>query len=509
MDARRSGRGEFRQFPLNVLLARTLSEEDYGKFALFLGAIFMLRAIDYSLVSYPLSVRLCVARDEERASLLGNTILLTAALGLVLVMVMALGTTLLDNKIVLPACLCYLCWQAQETSRRCLLADFRYRAAVTGDGIAYVGQALLVALLAWLNTITLPAALYMMSVAFGVGAMVHASKLRYARPDFAEARLLAGEYFSVGKWSFVNCELVLARSQLFPWVLAGAAGTAATASLQAGANIANMMAPIILGIGNAIPQVAAHAQRTGGVIGASRVAYGYVLFGLAPILLIFAVAVLMPELLLRTVYGPSSPYLAAAVGLQLLAVAGVLDYIAETISKTLLGVQAGRLASVVNVVAVGAAAVLAFALIGPLGVLGACLALLIANLVRAIGAVIAIAWLIADEKSREQERPIPAGRRRIDQQNRQRARGAITERNEARHRRNNDGHVQNGIPARAFRGRSLSRAPRDRVAGLCADGERLRLSRPPAALRGRNRLAHRDRRLSQDRRIGRLAYDAA
>src|SRR5258708_36664563 len=118
----------------------------------------------------------------------------------------------------------------------------------------------------------------------------------------------------------------------------------------------------------------------------------------------------MPELLLRTVYGPSSPYLAAAMGLRLLAVAGVLDYIAEMISKTLLGVQAGRLASAVNVAAVGAAAVLAFALIGPLGVLGACLALLIANLVRAISAVLAIAWLIADEKSRESTavgRPAP------------------------------------------------------------------------------------------------------
>ena len=178
-------------------------------------------------------------------------------------------------------------------------------------------------------------------------------------------------------------------------------GTAATASLQAGLNIANMMNPIIFGIGNAIPQVAAHAHRTEGVIGASRAACGYVLFGLSPILVISAAAFLMPNLLLRTVYGPSSPYLAAAMGLQLLAVAGVLDYIAEMISKTLLGVQAGRLASAVNVVAVGAAAVLAFALIGPLGVLGACLALLIANLVRAISAVLAIAWLIADEKSRE------------------------------------------------------------------------------------------------------------
>jgi O-antigen/teichoic acid export membrane protein len=400
----------FGNFLLNVLLARKLSEADYGKFALFLGAIFMLRVIDYSFISYPLSVRLGVASDEERAGLLGNTILLTAALGLVLVVAMALGTTLLEGgNIVLPACLCYLCWQAQETSRRCLLADFRYRAAVPGDGIAFIGQALLVALVAWLDGITLPVALYMMSATFALGALVHASKLQYAWPDLAEARLLAREYFSIGKWSLVSYQLVLVRTQLFPWFLAATAGTAATASLQAGLNIANMMNPIIFGIGNAIPQVAAHAHRTGGVTGASRVAYGYVLFGLAPILLICAAAVLMPELLLRTVYGPSSPYLAAALGLQLLAVAGVLDYIAEMISKTLLGVQAGALASAVNVVAVGVAAVLAFALIGTLGVLGACLALLIANLVRATGAVIAIAWLIAGEKSREPARPAAVG----------------------------------------------------------------------------------------------------
>jgi O-antigen/teichoic acid export membrane protein len=103
-------------------------------------------------------------------------------------------------------------------------------------------------------------------------------------------------------------------------------------------------------------------------------------------------------------YGPSSPYLAVAMGLQFLAIAGVLDYIAEMINKTLLGVRAGRLAFMVNVVAVGVAAVLAFALIGPLGVLGACLAFLIANVVRATGAVVAIAWLITDEKSRERIR---------------------------------------------------------------------------------------------------------
>jgi O-antigen/teichoic acid export membrane protein len=325
------------------------------------------------------------------------------ALSLVLLVLMAIGTMVLEEgNILLPACLCYLCWQAQETSRRFLLADFRYREAVAGDGVAFVGQVLLIAVLLWIDSITLSAALYVMSATFVLGALVHVLKLRLARPDFAELRSLALEYLSVGKWSLVSYQLVLLRVQLFLWLLAAFAGTATTASLQAGLNIANVMNPIIFGIGNAIPQIAAHAHRSGGILGASRAAYPYVLFGLGPILVICAAAVLLPDLLLRTVYGPSSPYLGAAASLQLLAVAGVLDYIAEMISKTLLGVQSGRLAFVVNLVAAVAALALALALIDPLGVFGACLALLVANLVRVIGAMIAIAWLITREKARAQ-----------------------------------------------------------------------------------------------------------
>lgn len=397
-------------FLLNVLLARTLGEESYGEFALFLGTIFFLRTIDYSFISYPLSLRLCVANEDERRRLLGNTVLLTVALSLVLVVLMALGTKLLEeDDILLPACLCYLCWQAQETSRRFLLADFRYREAVAGDGVAYVGQVVLIATLLWTDSVTLPAAQYSMSAAFAFGAFVHASKLRHAWPTLSEVRGLALEYFSAGKWSLVNYQLVLVRAQLFPWLLAVTTGTAATASLQAGLNIANMMNPIIFGIGNTIPQVAAHAHRSSGVRAAARAAYGYVLFGLGPILVICAAGVLLPDQLLRLVYGPSSPYLVAAAGLQLLAVAGVLDYIAEMISKTLLGVQSGRLASLVNVAAFLTALALALALIGPMGMFGACLALLIANLVRMTGGVIAITWLVTSERLREQTRSATIG----------------------------------------------------------------------------------------------------
>jgi O-antigen/teichoic acid export membrane protein len=393
-------------FLLNVVLARTLAQSDYGEFALFLGAIFLGRTVDYSFISYPLSIRLFGLKDDERAALLGKTAVLAVALSLVLVVAMALGAMLLGGlAILLPVCLCYLCWQAQETLRRFVLADFRYRAAVAGDAAAYVGQGLLVTILLYFDSVTLPLA---------AGALVHASKLRFAWPDRREMKRelpgLALDYMAVGKWSVVSYQLVLVRVQLLPWILAAAVGTAATASFQAAMNIASMMNPVVLGIGNAIPQTAAQAHRSGGVTGAARAVSGYILFGLGPLLVMCAAGVLMPGLILSTVYGASSPYLAVVFSVQLLVVAGVFDYIAEMFSKTLLGVESGRLALVVNAVAVATCLVLALTFIDSLGVVvGASLALLIANVARALLGAAAIGWLMMREKSHARPRLMTIG----------------------------------------------------------------------------------------------------
>ena len=386
-------------FIINVELARTLPASEYGKFALFLGAIFVFRAIDYSLISYPLSVRLGSAPRSEHGALLANTGLLAAMLALILALLLAIGVVLLGgNDILFAAVACYLFWQAQETTRRCLLADFRYRAAVAGDTISFIGQAVAIALLSWTDLLTLTSALWAMSVTFLAGALVHVSKLEFARPRLAEVKQLASDYISLGKWSLLNYELVLARVQLFSWTLAAASGAAATASFQAALNIANLMNPIIFGIGNAIPQAAARAHASGGVAGAALVARGYTLFGLVPILVICGGGLLMPKYLLCLLYGNDSPYLNLSFGVQALLVAGVAEYVAEMISKTLLGVERGKLAFKVNVAGI-AAAVFALPLIIPLGVVGACLALAIANLVRLIVAMMAIAWLIGAEKA--------------------------------------------------------------------------------------------------------------
>ena len=105
---------------------------------------------------------------------MANSALLAAALGLVLVLLLALGVQFLGGgDILLPASACYLAWLAQETMRRCLLANFRYRAAVAGDAVSFIGQAVVIALMAWLGSVTL-----------SLGALHHVADVlgRRARP---------------------------------------------------------------------------------------------------------------------------------------------------------------------------------------------------------------------------------------------------------------------------------------------------------------------------------------
>jgi hypothetical protein len=58
---------------------------------------------------------------------MANSALLAGVLGLCLCSCLRSASSFGGSDILLPATCCYLGWQAQETPRRCLLANFRYR----------------------------------------------------------------------------------------------------------------------------------------------------------------------------------------------------------------------------------------------------------------------------------------------------------------------------------------------------------------------------------------------
>ena len=60
-------------FLVNVQLARQLPTEDYGAFALLLGAFLALQLFNSSLLLYPMSIRLPVMQGASREQLLSAT----------------------------------------------------------------------------------------------------------------------------------------------------------------------------------------------------------------------------------------------------------------------------------------------------------------------------------------------------------------------------------------------------------------------------------------------------
>ncbi len=126
-----------------------------------------------------------------------------------------------------------LAWQLQDTSRRALVSGFRYKDALWGDVISYLGQALLVGFL-YLNKYTsLNRALTLMAITSLVAATLQSSQVGLARTTWNELRDSAIRFWSLGKWLAV-VSLPRQRSgrphlalgaQLVPWQRVGSAAS--------------------------------------------------------------------------------------------------------------------------------------------------------------------------------------------------------------------------------------------------------------------------------------------
>ena len=390
-------------FLVNVQLARGLSLGEYGLFALLLWAFIGLQIVNSSLVFYPFTLRFVTAPVGQRATLLSTSLLLQVMTSLQLSTLLLAGLLAFGHSdLVLPVIAYFLLWQTQEATRRGLMADFRFRRASIGDAVTYIGQPVLVAILASRGSLTLANSLYAMAVACGLGALLNASQLALSRP-LLDCRRLIKDHWLIGKWCLLNNYLLYFNVGIFLWSLAAVGGAAAAAPFQAIDNVGNLLNPVIYGLGNVIPQSAAHALKGGkGSFGAWREARVYVLLGLAPTLAYCAVALLAPDLLLRAFYGANSPYLDLTVPVQLFALAWPMRYAGELICAFFYGVEAGRLAVLSNIAAM-VAAIVALPLVLPLGLIGICLTLVGTSFVRMAVGYYALTKLIrADEPADRQ-----------------------------------------------------------------------------------------------------------
>lgn len=330
---------------VNIQLAWLLRIEDYGVFALLMSGLLALQVVVSSLLSYPMSLRLATTRGEAHARLLSTTLVLVLCASSLLSALLISGLYVFGkSELIIPASFFFIFWQLQEAARRGLLADLRHREATIGDSITYLGQPLLISVFAAAGTFDLKLALLLMTIVCACGMAMHLTRLRLTRPALAETSTILASFWLIGRWQVSINAILFLNVRLYPWALAYAEGTAAAAGFQAMLNIVNLMNPLIIGLGNAIPQIASKARANEGLGHAWRASRVLILIGL-PFAIVFAIALLLaPQQVLQLFYGEGSPYLGIDLALQIVALSLIARYVGDLICCFLIGVEAGRFA---------------------------------------------------------------------------------------------------------------------------------------------------------------------
>jgi len=380
-------------FICQLTLARLLPSHGYGVFTLIFSALLTLQLVNATLLFYPMSVQIPMAADEEKSRLLGASVLLVMGLSLLLVLPLAGGLIAfgLDDAL-LPALAYFLAWQAQEALRRSLFGSLRHRDALPGDMATYLIPAALTVGIGLTFGMSIAGALTIMAVCAAIGACLHARALTLAMPSIAQLRAVARAYWRIGGLpSLGNGFLYHTRLFVVPWILAVYAGPAATAGLQAAVNIVNLSNPLILGLGNLIPQIVAGA-RGRGLTEAWRVARTYTLIAALPIAVYSLLICLWPADVLRLFYGNGSDYLGLELALRLLVINTLLGFYVESVLAFLHGASLVGRAAEVNLYGTLCVVLLALPAILLFGIVGGCLALIAGNLLRLGRAHLTLSW---------------------------------------------------------------------------------------------------------------------
>lgn len=196
---------------VTVLLARKLSQHDFGLFALAYSVLLLSNSIQAGLITQPHNLlgprlkgdayrRYTASVTLAQLGLCAAFALLTAgAWGVFAAMGWSLAPLLLALLPTIPA------WQLQEHVRRVFYTEGRIGRALTCDVLTYGGQLAGVAALWWTSELTATRALWVVAAANAAGAAIGLAWMRasLAWPGaWADVR----ENWRVGKW-LVGTEL--------------------------------------------------------------------------------------------------------------------------------------------------------------------------------------------------------------------------------------------------------------------------------------------------------------
>lgn len=324
-------------FAVNIILARNVSTTDYGIYTLTFSAFLLLSGFHGSVVNYPLILKIARQGSQDVPGLTGLAVMLSTIVFIPLGLVLVGLFVALDRPYLIPwAVLALVAWRFQEVFRRALMAQLKYREAMLGDSVSYLGQAAAMLGLVYFDLISLPAVFLAMAGTSALAIAVQAVQvgIRFSHP--AKMVPFIKDSWELGRWVIMRRVIGIVQGQGVGWVLAAIYGVEATASFRAAVNILAVTHPILQGIGNLVEPSVAHAHRQSITL-VPRVSWSLGLQGAVLIFPYYFALTFLPDLALRVYYGAGSPYTELGHIVTIMAVGYSISYAGRIVGGTLTG----------------------------------------------------------------------------------------------------------------------------------------------------------------------------
>ena len=297
-------------FATTALVARGLANRaQYGQFSMILEFMFFLVNLQSGLITFPLTVKGAVSDDATLRRLTSAAAVFTLILGVpTVIATMGVGVVTGNSALALSAVVALILWQMQEATRRGLWAHFRHKAAVLGDSVSYLGQAILIGALYLRGSVSLVGVFNIMTITSILGMGIQAWQIGLVRVRPSELLSMAREFWIAGRWVALTNLSGIFLPICGSWVLAKFHSVAMAGDLFAISNLLKLCNPVMSGVAGLITPAAARKLSTEGVRGAERISLKFAILGtamLAPYLLFIA---LLPTFTMKLLYGANTPF---------------------------------------------------------------------------------------------------------------------------------------------------------------------------------------------------------
>ena len=375
-------------FGIFILLSREFAHrgtmDELGRFGMLFEWMWILNSVQSALIVYPLQVKGTVGDRENLVRLSGAAVVLTLLLA-PLVGGIALGVAAVIStlSVGLWAALAAITWQIQETTRRALMAELRFRDAIWGDAVRYLGHVAAVAVLARTGYFSLEGVFALLAATSALGAVVQILQIRLKIGSTQEIVAFARDAWGLGRWVLAGnasslCTNVLYSANFYYWWGPTVVGIAFALN-----NLLRFTNPIMFAIASLITPHAARARAADGLRAAKRVYLKFMALGAVILAPYLGTLILLPVACIRF-FLDDPTYERYGLVLVLSAVTQGLIYLGMTMGVYLNAIERNRRAFAGQVTYSGLYVFVGFPFTALWGVTGA-----------AIGGLIAAAVLVA------------------------------------------------------------------------------------------------------------------